>query len=131
VLGASSTLIDYGKGMTQAVRDDLLLSIREEAERLNRYVGNLLDMTRLEGGALRLRTDWTDVRDVLGAAADRVSRRLETRALTRDFPVELSLVRSTPACWSRPSSTSWRTPSPTARRAPGSRWPPMRIAPTW
>jgi CheY-like chemotaxis protein len=93
VLGASSTLIDYGKGMSAAVRDDLLLSIREEAERLNRYVGNLLDMTRLEGGALRLRTDWTDVRDVLGAAADRVSRRLETRALTRDFPVELSLVR--------------------------------------
>ena len=93
VLGASSTLIDYGKGMSAAVRDDLLLSIREEAERLNRYVGNLLDMTRLEGGALRLRTDWTDVRDVLGAAAERVSRRLETRILARDFPVELSLVR--------------------------------------
>ncbi|MBO9559742.1 MAG: sensor histidine kinase KdpD [Caulobacter sp.] len=94
VLGASSTLLDFGKGMTTAVRDDLLLSIREEAERLNRYVGNLLDMTRLEGGALRLRTDWTDVRDVLGAAADRVSRRLETRILTRDFPAELSLVRA-------------------------------------
>jgi two-component system sensor histidine kinase KdpD len=97
VLGASSTLIDYGKGMTAAVRDDLLLSIREEAERLNRYVGNLLDMTRLEGGALRLRTDWTDVRDVLGAAAERVSRRLETRVLARDFPVELSLVRADPS----------------------------------
>nr|WP_029917238.1 sensor histidine kinase KdpD [Caulobacter sp. UNC358MFTsu5.1] len=94
VLGASTTLLDFGKGMTTAVRDDLLISIREEAERLNRYVGNLLDMTRLEGGALRLRTDWTDVRDVLGAAADRVSRRLATRTLTRDFPVELSLVRA-------------------------------------
>ena len=80
--------------MTAAVRDDLLLSIREEAERLNRYVGNLLDMTRLEGGALRLRTDWTDVRDVLGAAADRVSRRLGDRTLARDFPNELSLVQA-------------------------------------
>jgi two-component system sensor histidine kinase KdpD len=93
VLGASSTLIDYGKDLKPAVRDDLVLSIREEAERLNRYVGNLLDMTRLEGGALRLRTDWTDVRDVLGAAADRVARRLGERRLVRDYPGELSLVR--------------------------------------
>lgn len=93
VLGASTTLLDYGKGMSPAVRADLLLSIREEAERLNRYVGNLLDMTRLEGGALRLRTDWTDVRDVLGAAAGRVARRLGDRVLARDFPSELSLVR--------------------------------------
>jgi two-component system sensor histidine kinase KdpD len=75
------------------VRDDLLLSIREEAERLNRYVGDLLDMTRLEGGALRdCARDWTDVRDVISAAADRVSRRLENRRILRDFPAELSLV---------------------------------------
>jgi K+-sensing histidine kinase KdpD len=91
VLGASTTLIDYGKA-DQAVRDDLLVSIREEAERLNRYVGNLLDMTRLEGGALRLRTDWTDVRDVLNAAAERVSRRLAAGTLPR-LPGELSLVQ--------------------------------------
>ena len=93
VLGASSTLIDYGKDLKPGVRDDLTLSIREEAERLNRYVGNLLDMTRLEGGALRLRTDWTDVRDVLGAAAARVARRLGERQLIRDYPGQLSLVR--------------------------------------
>ena len=94
VLGASSTLTDYGDKMEPAVRADLMVSIREEAERLNRYVANLLDMTRLEGGALRLRTDWIDVRDVLGAAAERVTRRLGGRPLTRDFPSELSLVRA-------------------------------------
>uniref|UniRef100_B0SYJ4 histidine kinase n=1 Tax=Caulobacter sp. (strain K31) TaxID=366602 RepID=B0SYJ4_CAUSK len=94
VLGASSTLTEYGDKMEPAVRADLMVSIREEAERLNRYVANLLDMTRLEGGALRLRNDWIDVRDVLGAAADRVTRRLGGRPLTRDFPSELSLVRA-------------------------------------
>ncbi|MFZ0266132.1 sensor histidine kinase, partial [Caulobacter sp.] len=94
VLGASSTLTEYGDKMEPAVRADLMVSIREEAERLNRYVANLLDMTRLEGGALRLRTDWIDVRDVLGAAAERVARRLGGRPLTRDFPPELSLVRA-------------------------------------
>ncbi|WP_395649948.1 DUF4118 domain-containing protein [Brevundimonas sp.] len=93
VLGSATTLIDYGAGLTPAVRADLLLSIREEAERLNRYVGDLLDMTRLEGGALKVRAEWTDARDILNAAAERVSRRLESRRMTRDFPADLSLVR--------------------------------------
>jgi two-component system sensor histidine kinase KdpD len=92
VLGAATTLIDYGPTLKPGVRRDLLLSIREEAERLSRYVGDLLDMTRLEGGALNVRTDWTDVRDVLNAAAERVSRRLGARRLTRDFPARLSMV---------------------------------------
>lgn len=92
VLGASTTLIDYGKTLKPEVRDDLLLRIREEAERLNRYVGDLLDMTRLEGGGLNVRSDWVDVRDVLNAAADRIARRLESRRLIRDFPADLSLV---------------------------------------
>jgi two-component system sensor histidine kinase KdpD len=94
VLGASTTLIDFGDKLTKPVRDDLIVSIREEAERLNRYVANLLDMTRIEGGALRLRAEWIDVRDVLNAAADRVSRRLGGRDLSRDFPAELSLVEA-------------------------------------
>lgn len=94
VLGASTTLIEYGDKLAKPVREDLVVSIREEAERLNRYVANLLDMTRIEGGALRLRTDWIDARDVLNAAADRVSRRLGGRILTRDYPRELSLVQA-------------------------------------
>ncbi|RZJ98397.1 MAG: sensor histidine kinase KdpD [Brevundimonas sp.] len=93
VLGSATTLIDFGQTLTPEVRDDLLLSIREEAERLNRYVGDLLDMTRLEGGGLNVRTDWVDVRDVLNAAAERVSRRLGRRLMTRDFPGQLSLVK--------------------------------------
>ena len=94
VLGSATTLIDYGEGLSPAVRADLLLSIREEAERLNRYVGDLLDMTRLEGGALQVRTEWIDVRDILNAAAERVARRLDTRTIRRDFPAELSLVKA-------------------------------------
>jgi two-component system sensor histidine kinase KdpD len=94
VLGASTTLIDYGDKLTKPVREDLVVSIREEAERLNRYVANLLDMTRIEGGALRLRTDWIDARDVLNAAADRVARRLGGRPLSRDYPGVLSMVQA-------------------------------------
>ena len=94
VLGSATTLLEYGQALDEPVRLDLLTSIREEAERLNRYVGNLLDMTRLEGGGLNIRADWVDVRDVLGGALERVSRRLGERRVTRDFPAELALVKA-------------------------------------
>jgi two-component system sensor histidine kinase KdpD len=96
VLGSTTTLLDYGEGLEPEVQRDLLDSIREEAERLNRYVGDLLDMTRIEGGALAPRKEWLDARDVLGAALDRVSRRLEDRKVVKDFPDKLSLVRADP-----------------------------------
>lgn len=96
VLGAASTLIDYGEGLKPAVRRDLLQSIREEADRLARYVGDLLDMTRLEGGALNTRLQLTDAREVLEAALQRVKRRSIGRTFKRDFPSELSLVEADP-----------------------------------
>ncbi|HEY5071977.1 MAG TPA: sensor histidine kinase KdpD [Caulobacteraceae bacterium] len=92
VLGSVTTLIDYGPSLDPAVRADLLESIREEAERLSRYVGDLLDMTRLEGGALVTRKDWVDVRDVLRAALERIERRRRGRWLATDFPDELTMV---------------------------------------
>jgi two-component system sensor histidine kinase KdpD len=97
VLGSVTTLIDYGKSLSVRVRDDLLVSIREEAERLNRYVGDLLDMTRLEGGALITRRDWVDVRDVLRAAVERVTRRLEGRKVKWDFPDQVATVMADPS----------------------------------
>lgn len=97
VLGSVTTLIDYGQTLSARVRDDLMLSIREEAERLNRYVGDLLDMTRLEGGALVTRRDWTDPRDVLRAAVERVKRRLEGRTVAWDFPDQVTLVVADPS----------------------------------
>ena len=96
VLGAATTLIDYRKTLKDAVQADLLLSIREEAERLNRYVGNLLDMSRLEGGALVTRRDPTDVRQALTAAQARVERLLGKRRIERVFPEQLSLIKADP-----------------------------------
>jgi two-component system sensor histidine kinase KdpD len=94
VLGSATTLIDYGPALEPQVQSDLLESIREEAERLNRYVGDLLDMTRLEGGALVTRKDWIDVRETLRAAIERVERRRGERRLVTDFPPELTLIEA-------------------------------------
>jgi two-component system sensor histidine kinase KdpD len=94
VLGSATTLLEYGDTFSKETSRDLLESIRDDAQRLNRYVGDLLDMTRLEGGALNPKQDWTDVRDVLISAIERVERRLGDRTLNRDFPAELSLVKT-------------------------------------
>jgi two-component system sensor histidine kinase KdpD len=94
VLGSSTTLLEYEDSLDKPVRRDLLTSIREEAERLNRYVGNLLDMTRLEGGGLNIKSEWVDVRDVLATALERVSRRLGERRVTRDYPPDLPLIKA-------------------------------------
>ena len=97
VMGSASTLIELGAELPADTRADLLLSIREEAERLNGYVGNLLDMTRLEGEALQPQLELVDVRDVLAAAVARVRRRLGGRRLVTDHPAELPLVELDPA----------------------------------
>jgi two-component system sensor histidine kinase KdpD len=95
VLGSATTLLDYGKSLEPKVQRDLLDSIREEAERLSRYVGDLLDMSKLEGGALAPRREWTDVREVLVSAIAQVSRG-GGRVVARDFPPSLSMVKADP-----------------------------------
>lgn len=83
VLGAATTLLDYGTRLTPDVRRDLLTSIREDAERLNRHVGSLLDMSRLEGRALVARRDLLDVADIADAALRRIESRLAGRVVRR------------------------------------------------
>ena len=59
---------------------------REEAERLNRLVGNLLDMTRIEAGALKLALEPADVQEVISAALERLGDRLRERVVTVTAP---------------------------------------------
>jgi two-component system, OmpR family, sensor histidine kinase KdpD len=63
------------------------------AERLNRLVENLLDMSRLESGMLRVRLEWCDVADLISVTAQRVRPLLETHELIVSVPPELPLVR--------------------------------------
>jgi two-component system sensor histidine kinase KdpD len=65
---------------------------RAEADRLNRLVGNLLDMTRLEAGAMRIRREPCDVQEVIGAALDQADAQLAGRSLTVDVPQSIPLV---------------------------------------
>lgn len=72
IIGAASSLAAYEASLTGADKAALLQSVIEEAERLDRHIQNLLDMTRLGQGELRVRRQWEDVHDLLAAAARRL-----------------------------------------------------------
>ena len=91
IAGASSTLVD-GDGLDPQTRHELAESIFEESERLNRLVANLLDMTRLEAGALQVRKEWQVVEEVVGVVLNRLSRRLQRYKLVTHLPHDLPLV---------------------------------------
>jgi two-component system sensor histidine kinase KdpD len=72
---------------------ELARTIQTAAGRLNRLVANLLDMSRLDAGRLKLKLDWCDVGEVIGVAAQRVEECLIARPLNIDVPPDLPLVR--------------------------------------
>jgi two-component system sensor histidine kinase KdpD len=71
IMGAASSLISYDDALDTSARHELAQTIQDEAERLNRFVQNLLDMTRLGSGALKPRSDWADLHDIVGGAVHR------------------------------------------------------------
>ncbi|CAM3082190.1 sensor histidine kinase [Rariglobus hedericola] len=77
-----------------SLRNDLLAEARTATHRLNRLVGNLLDQTRLESGALKPRVDWCDVGDLLNAAVDQVRDALVDHPLTLDAAPDLPPIRA-------------------------------------
>src|SRR5262249_57326080 len=92
ITGAASTLLSPTPPENPAVRRDLLTAIYDEAVRLTRLVGNLLDMTRLTAGALRVNKEWQSVEAVVGAAVRRVESQLEGRPPRVDGPAGFPLV---------------------------------------
>ncbi len=74
ILGSITSLAVSGKVLDDNTRQELMQTIQEEAERLNRFIGNLLDMTRLESGPLHLRTQPVDISDTVGSALRRAGK---------------------------------------------------------
>jgi two-component system sensor histidine kinase KdpD len=89
ITGAFSALEAEEDRLDEAGRRSLARAGREEAERLNHLVGNLLDMTRIEAGALRIMAQPCDVEDAVGVALDRLGPRLGDRPVAVDLPPEL------------------------------------------
>jgi len=91
ITGAATTMLDNTAKLDAKTRQELLESVREEADRLNRLVQNLLEMTRLESGALQLRKEWHPVEEVIGAALSRLGKQLAGRRVDTHVPPDLPL----------------------------------------
>lgn len=92
VTGVLSSLKEEGTHLSDHARRELLESACSEAERLNRFVGNLLDMTRIEAGAIRLNVELCDVQDLVGCALAATEQRLGNRSVEIRLADNLPLV---------------------------------------
>ncbi len=92
VTGATSALLDEHGPKDEHARRELLQTAHEEALRLNRLVRNLLDMTRLEAGALKVHEELQPIEEVVGAALGRMEDRLRGREVETHVPADLPLV---------------------------------------
>ncbi len=86
VLGAATTLLEGAATIPSDQRTELTATIRDEAARLGRLVGNLLDMSRLEASGLEVKKDWVPLEELVGAALTRLGARLDGREVVTDVP---------------------------------------------
>lgn len=93
IMGGVTSLREFGELMPEVARKDTLLAIEQEAERLARYVGNLLHMTRLKAG-LDVRTDWIDVTDAALGATTRARRAYPDRVVKLESSGVSPIIRS-------------------------------------
>jgi K+-sensing histidine kinase KdpD len=88
ILGAVTTLEDRGTALDAAARDSLLADIHEQAEHLSKLLRNLLEMTRLEGGAVRLTRELGAIEEPIGTALAALRERIGDRQINVRVPSE-------------------------------------------
>ncbi|SEH43005.1 two-component system, OmpR family, sensor histidine kinase KdpD [Rhizobium tibeticum] len=96
ILGAAGTLRDYLDSMSQEDRVDLLSTVIDESERLNRFIANLLDMTKIESGAMEPNYALHYPGDIAGSALRRADKILAYHKTVMTIPADLPMVRVDP-----------------------------------
>ncbi len=92
IIGALSSLQEKGMKLDNAAKKNLVGVAREEAERLNHLITNLLDVSRIEAGAMKIKGQPSNVQDLVGAALEQLGGRAHDRPITIDIPAELPFV---------------------------------------
>ncbi len=93
ITSAVSGLSEMSDDGDPALRRAFTAEIHEAGQRLNRLVGNLLDITRLESGHMKPRLEWCDVADLAGVALRQVKKELANHSVTTSLPAGLPLVQ--------------------------------------
>ncbi|MDX8454733.1 sensor histidine kinase KdpD [Mesorhizobium sp. VK9D] len=96
IMGAAGTLKEFAPALPEKDRAELLSTVVSEAERLNRFIANLLDMTRIESGAMEPNYGLHYVGDVVGSALSRAQKITAEHTIETDIPADLSMLRLDP-----------------------------------
>jgi two-component system sensor histidine kinase KdpD len=92
VLGAASTMRDLDERLSDTEKRDLIATVIDESERLNRFIANLLDMTKLESGAIVPNTALHDIGEIIGSALRRASKILARHRISLELEAELPML---------------------------------------
>jgi two-component system sensor histidine kinase KdpD len=92
VLGSASTLRELDDKLTDSEKAELLATVIEESERLNRFIANLLDMTRLESGAVAPKLAPHDVSEIIGSTLQRTTKMLRNHSVRLDLGTDVPMV---------------------------------------
>jgi two-component system sensor histidine kinase KdpD len=93
ILGSATVLESFGEAGEPGARRELVTTIREEAERLGSYIGNVLDLTRIRSGQIAPRLEWVELSDIINAALRRREKALAGYVLRVDLPPDLPMLR--------------------------------------
>ncbi len=92
ILGAASTMRDFSNQLSDSEKADLLATIVDESERLNRFIANLLDMTKLESGAIVPNTARHDLGEIVGSALRRAGKILVHHKVRLELDADLPML---------------------------------------
>jgi two-component system sensor histidine kinase KdpD len=96
IIGAAGTLKEFGPALGEDDKSDLLATVQDEAERLNRFIANLLDMTKLESGALEPNATFCDASEIVGSALQRAGKVLQQHRTEVEIDADLPMFRIDP-----------------------------------
>src|SRR6266567_1681916 len=91
--GASSSLAESGERLSAAERHALAKSVFDQAQEMSEHVAKVLQMTRLETGAIKVDRDWASLSEIVGAVLARLGERMATHRVIVELPDDLPLVR--------------------------------------
>ena len=92
IIGVLSSLQQEGMHLDDAAKMNLIQVARDEAERLNHLITNLLDVSRIEAGAIKLSRQPSDVQDLIGAALEQLGSRAGSRQINMEIPADLPFI---------------------------------------
>lgn len=93
IIGSVSSVLEYRDILRPEDQRDLLQTVLEESQRLNRYIQNLLDMTRFGQQKIEVRREWVDLNDLISAAIGRFGQTAEQLVFETDRSPDVALIR--------------------------------------